>query len=399
MMAAITAAYNGATVVILEKNQRVGKKLLATGNGRCNLSNLQTGPANYHGGQPQFVAAALSSFDPQKTLDFFEYLGITPKIEPDGKVFPHSEQASSVLDLLRYEMEQTGVQIISEAVVTGVTAEPSGLRVTTEGGGHFRADRVVLATGGKAAPQFGSDGSGYVIAQKVGHRLVEPLPALAPLKLQAAFLKRVKGVKFNGRAAVLDEAGQPLAEAAGEILFTEYGASGPPILSLSRTAGACLQNNRAAFLKLTIIEHLSAAQLHAYLTGRLATKPDKSLAFSLVGFINKKLAPVLLQAAGFNNPNQAAGEITARELHKLTKILSDWRFPITGTTSWPNAQTTAGGIDVTEVNDATLESKIIPGLFFAGEILDVDGDCGGYNLQWAWSSGYAAGLAASAAPK
>ena len=394
MMAAIAAAYNGAAPVILEKNPRIGKKLLATGAGRCNLTNTQIKPTNYHGRNPQFAAGALGRFDPQKTLDFFEYLGITPKVEDGGKVFPYSEQAASVLDVLRYELDQNGVLLTCGVEAKEVLKDKAGMKVLLSDGSVLSADRVILATGGKAAPQFGSDGSGYEIAKKAGHNLIDPIPALVPLKLKADFLKQIKGVKFNGNAAIVTGDNHTLAEAGGEILFTEYGASGPPILSLSRVAGERLQNNLEVYLKLTLVDHLPVGELREYLGARMGTRPDKPLNFSLVGFINKRLAPVLLREAGINDLNKAAGRITNLELTNLANILADWRFLITGATSWPNAQTTAGGVDVSEVDGNTLESKIVPGLFFAGEILDIDGDCGGYNLQWAWSSGYTAGLAA-----
>ncbi|MCL2766855.1 MAG: NAD(P)/FAD-dependent oxidoreductase, partial [Peptococcaceae bacterium] len=370
-------------------------KILATGNGRCNLSNIQTKLANYHGRCREFAAKPLSFFDTQKTLDFFEYLGVTHKVEEDGKVFPHSDQASSVLDVLRYEMEQTGVCITCQAEAVEVVQREGGLQVILSDGTALFADRIVLATGGKAAPQLGSNGSGFFIAQKIGHRIIDPIPALVPLKLEAGFLKRIKGVKFTGRAAVLSETGCIHSEAQGEILFTEYGVSGPPILSLSRIAGEHLFMNREVFLKLTVIDHLSAGELREYLGRRLGTRPDKPLDFSLVGFVNKRLAPVLLQEIGISNIKSPAGGISEHELTKLANILHDWRFRITGNTSWQNAQATAGGIDVSQVDENTMESKILPGLFFAGEVLDIDGDCGGYNLQWAWSSGYLAGTSAA----
>jgi predicted Rossmann fold flavoprotein len=291
-------------------------------------------------------------------------------------------------------MEQTGVRVICRSEAVEVIQSGGVMKVVLSDGTTCAADKVVLATGGKAAPQFGSNGSGYGIAQKIGHSLVDPLPALVPLKLEANFLKQIKGVKFTGKAAVVSQTGHIQAQAKGEILFTAYGASGPPILSLSRAAGERLQNNREAFLQLTMIDHLDGEELREYLGERLGTRPDKPLDFSLVGFINKRLAPVILQAAGIKDVKKPAGQISSRELAGLANILQDWRFRITGDTSWPNAQTTAGGINVAEVDEKTMESKILPGLFLAGEILDIDGDCGGYNLQWAWSSGYIAGAAA-----
>lgn len=395
IMAAIAARYTGAGVTILEKNQRVGKKILATGNGRCNLTNVNLEITNYHGRNPGFVNGALNRFDVRKTIDFFEYLGITHKVEDGGKVFPCSGQASSVLDVMRYELDETGVKVICEAEVKEVKKNAREFIINLADGREYRADRVIVATGGKAAPQLGSNGSGYILAEKLGHRIIEPFPALVQLKLAAKFLKQVKGIKFEGNAEIIVN-NRPVAGAQGEILFAEYGISGPPILSLSRKAGEYMQKKQKVHLKLSLINYLSEQKLEEYLVRRFQTRPEKPLAFSFVGFINKRLALVVLREAGIADANKPAGQVTAGELNNIIKILKDWRFEITGTTSWPNAQVSAGGVDVADVNAQTLESKIVPGLYFAGEVLDIDGDCGGFNLQWAWSSGYVAGESAAA---
>jgi len=395
IMAAIAARYTGASVTILEKNQRIGKKILATGNGRCNLTNVNLEITNYHGKNPEFACGALNRFDVQKTMDFFEYLGIAHKVEDGGKVFPSSEQASSVLDLMRYELDETGVIVICDAEVKEVKKNVREFIISLADGREFRADRVIIATGGKAAPQLGSNGSGYILAKNLGHKIIEPFPALVQLKLAAKFLKQIKGIKLEGNAEIIVN-NRPVAGAQGEILFTEYGISGPPILSLSRKAGEYMQEKQKVYLKLCLINYLSKQKLEEYLVRRFQTRPEKPLAFSFVGFINKRLAPVVLREAGITDANKPAGQIIAGERDNIVKILKDWRFEITGTTSWPNAQVTAGGVDVADVNAQTLESKIVPGLYFAGEVLDIDGDCGGFNLQWAWSSGYVAGESAAA---
>lgn len=398
LTAALAAAYRGAGVLILEKNQRVGKKILATGNGRCNLTNTDVSISNYHGHHPKFAYAALSRFDVAKTIDFFERLGVAHKVEAGGKVFPVSNQASSVLDVLRYELDRVGVKTICEAVVHKIFHQGHRFTLATEDGRTFQADRIVLATGGKAAPNLGSNGSGYSLAAGLGHRIMEPFPALVQLKLASAFLKQIQGIKFEGEAEIVwkDRAVQ---RASGEILFTEYGISGPPILCLSRIAGEYLQRKERVWLKVVLVNTLSPEELEQYLMKRFRWGPEKSLAFSFVGFLNKKLAPVVLKAAGIDDLNRPAGTVTPADLKKMLRILQDWRFEITGTTSWPAAQVTAGGIDVREINSQTMESKIVPGCYFAGEVVDIDGDCGGYNLQWAWSSGHVAGNSAASSDK
>lgn len=394
IMAALAARYKGADVIILERNQRIGRKILATGNGRCNMTNIELDISNYHGSKPEFALGALSRFDIKKTIGFFEYLGISHKVEDGGKVFPRSNQASSVLDVLRYEIDETGVNIICDAEVKKICKNGNEFLIFLADGREYRASRVIVATGGKAAPQLGSNGSGYTLAKQLGHRIIEPFPALVQLKLGAKFLKQLQGIKFDGDAEIVINS-RSVASARGEILFTEYGISGPPILSLSRKAGEHLQKKDKVWLKLVLINNLSREELDQYLNRRFQSLSEKPLSFSFVGFINKRLVPVVLREAGLKDLNKSAGRVTASERGNITDILKDWRLEITGTTSWPNAQVTAGGVDVTDVNKKTLESKIVPGLYFTGEVLDIDGDCGGFNLQWAWSSGFVAGESAA----
>jgi len=394
LVAALAARYHGAEVTVLERLDRVGKKILATGNGRCNLSNIDLDIAHYHGANPKFAFGAMSRFDFQQTMELFEKLGVAWKVEEGGKVFPVSNQASSVLDVLRFELETQGVATRCEAEVKEIEPQNGGFILQLGDGTRFKADRVILATGGKAAPQLGANGSGYLLAQKLGHSMVEPFPALVQLKLAADFLKQISGVKFDF-AAEVQVGGKPLARAEGEILFTDYGISGPPILALSRTAGEHLHLGEPVTLRLNLINYLSRAELESLISQRLQQQSHKTLAFSLVGFINKRLIPVLLKQAGIGDMHKPTGQVTVAERNAIIEILQDWRFTVTGANTWQQAQVTAGGINVREVNQKTMASKLVPGLYFAGELLDIDGDCGGYNLQWAWSSGYVAGVSAA----
>lgn len=393
IMAALAARTEGAEVLLLEKNQRVGKKILVTGNGRCNLTNTDMDISHFHGTNPKFAFHALSSFDNLRTIEFFERLGIAHKVEEQGKVFPFSNQAASVLDVLRHEMENIGVSINVDAEVKEIRKGQRGFQVILKGGETHSADSVILATGGKAAPNLGTTGSGYLLAQALGHSIVEPFPALVQLKLNYPLLKQIKGIKFDGDVEVLVN-NKIRASASGEILFTEYGISGPPIFQISRFAAQCLHRGEQVWLKVVIINHLSREQLASYLSKRFNDNPNKSLSFSFVGFINKQLVPVILKQASIADINKKVADINATEREEITRVLQDWRFEVIGTNTWTAAQTTAGGINVMEINPQTMESNITPGLFFAGEIMDIDGDCGGYNLQWAWSSGYLAGISA-----
>lgn len=395
LFAAVIAGHQGAQVTILEKNQRVGKKILATGNGRCNLTNMDMNISHFHGVNPKFAYSALQAFDNLQAIEYFEQLGIAHKVEEEGKVFPFSNQASSVLDVLRYELERLGIETLVEAEVKEIRKVAKGFDILTKDGAKYFAHRVILATGGKAAPNLGSNGSGYVLAEKLGHHLIEPFPSLVQLKLTEPFLKQIKGIKFEGDAEIIVQ-DKTIAKAQGELLFTEYGISGPAIFQLSRTAAEKLKNNQEVWVKVVLINHLPKDKLVSYVIKRWQDSPEKNVSFSFVGFINKQLVPVLLKQAGIEDVNKPVALLTAQEKEDIINILQDWRFKVTGTNTWTAAQVTAGGIDVRDINQNTMESKLVPGLFFAGEIMDIDGDCGGYNLQWAWSSGYVAGKSAKA---
>ncbi len=390
LVAAIAARRKGARVMILERLDRVGKKILATGNGRCNLTNQNLDISHYFGQNPKFVHSALHSFDYGETLAFFEALGITCKVEEGGKVFPVSDQASSVLDVLREEVDRLGIAVYCQEEVTDIVPQKGGFTLFLAGGKKRTAQRVILATGGRAAPNLGSNGSGYKLAEKLGHSIVPPFPALVQLKLDAPFLKQIKGVKFVGQAFLLQRE-RVLEQAEGEILFTEYGVSGPPILSLSRRAGQCLGQQEEVCLRLCLIPWQTPEELRAYLSRRFTQQARKTVSFGFVGFLHKRLIPVVLREAGVVDLHKPMQSITKEERKGIGRILQDWRFSIKGAHSWQQAQVTAGGVDVREVDQRTMASKKVLGLFFAGELLDVDGACGGYNLQWAWSSGYIAG--------
>lgn len=396
MMAAISARMHGAVATLLEKNPRVGKKILVTGNGRCNFTNIYADIDHYHGKNPKFIYGAFSEFDVSRTIAFFERLGIAHKVEECGKVFPMSDQASSMLDVLLYELNRQGVNICCNSPVKNIVGQEGDFSVETQDGRFFHGDRIILCCGGKAMPSTGSDGSGYDLARRMGHKIVDIFPALVQLKLEGNFFNQIEGVKFVGTVEVLS-GGKTMAKGRGDILFANYGISGPPILQLSRKAGELLQKKEEAVLKVSIIDTMSKTELQELLALRFENMPEKTVEFSLVGLINKRLIRVLLKQAGIKDLNVPVGNLSAGDIRKIAEILSDWRFNITGTRSWPSAQVTAGGVDTSGIDPRTLESRFIKGLFFAGEIIDIDGECGGFNLQWAWSSGFTAGKYAAIA--
>lgn len=392
MMAALLARRNGGEVLILERNDRVGKKILATGNGRCNYTNLNLSINNYHGRNPKFAYSPLSQFNVEKTIDFFEKLGITPAVEDNGKVFPLSFQSSSILDILRYELDYEGVEVITGAFVAEIKKK-NKFKVTLKDGRSFDGDKVIIATGGMASPNTGSDGNGYTLCKSVGHTIVDTFPGLVQLKLEGNLFNQLDGVKFVGAASLYQDK-RLIKEDKGDILFTNYGISGPPILQLSRTALEYLNKGKEVEIKVSIIHTKSEEELFDYLIYRFELMPKKTIEIALVGLINKRLIlPILKETTIDKNKNVA--NLSKEEILKIAKILTDWRFKVIGSKSWGNAQVTAGGVSTNEINSSTMESKIIKGLYLVGEVIDIDGDCGGFNLQWAWSSGYIAGINAA----
>lgn len=388
LMAAISAARCGAQVTVLERADRVGKKLLATGNGRCNFTNQYAAAEHYHGMHPEFVAGAIQSFWVADTIRFFEGIGLLARTEEEGKMYPYSGQASAVLDVLRMEAERLGVQVRCGFEACLVKPKSNGFYIESYDKQQAFAQRVIVAAGGKAAPNLGSNGSGYPLLERLGHRVMALHPALVQIKTDTTYTKGLKGIKFDGTAAFYAR-GKQLAQEAGEILFTEYGLSGPPLFRLSRLAA----EHKQFEIALDLMPEYTKEQITAFLQARRTN--GKTLETYLVGMLHKKLALLLLKSCGLAPLSRAADTLTETELVRIAEQIKGWRFRGAGTMSWNNAQVTAGGIDVRDVDARTFASKLVRGLYITGELLDIDGDCGGYNLQWAWSSGFLAGRAAA----
>ena len=394
MMAAISAARCGAQVRLLERKDRVGKKLLATGNGRCNLTNSDGSLSRFHGGDAAFIAAVLSRFSSASAIDFFEELGVACEAEGEGRIYPRPRQASAVLDVLRWELERLQVDVRTGYEVRAIEQRENGFALQLAAGGELKTERIVLACGGMAGPQFGSDGAGLRLAAALGHRLVDPVAALVPLRLRADFFRKLKGVGFEARGEVRC-ADEVLRREQGEFLFTDSGITGPPVLQLSRSAALALKQKRGPRIVLDLFPASTLEGLDSALEIRFRRQGHKSLADGLVGLLNKRLIPVVLSAAGIDYHALPCADISIAARNALARLLKCWSLEIAGTMPWPEAQVTAGGIDLKDVDPETLQSRLVPGLYFCGEILDVDGDCGGFNLQWAWSSGYVAGNSAA----
>lgn len=391
LMASILCKDYGLDVAIIESTDRVGKKILTTGNGRCNISNRfiqKPFSDRYHSDNKDFYCDVLEAFDVDSTIDFFSSLGLPITTLDEGKMYPLSLQASSVLDIFRLALEDRGINIYLNNKIESIIPTSKGFRLSSKSGEVFTCKKLILACGGKTAPNTGSDGSGYTLAKSLGHSIVPTLPALVQLKLDYKYLKALSGVKFDGFTEIIID-GISERKELGEILFTDYGISGPPILQLSRKASKALHQGREVQVKVDMLPHLKYESLEEFLENHWAMFSYRSLVDSFIGIINKKLIPTILKECNIDNIHKPCSELTWRDKKSLFTLLKAWTFKVVGTNSFSNAQVTAGGIDTKEVCSKTLESKIAKNLFFCGEILDVDGDCGGFNLQWAWSSAYA----------
>jgi hypothetical protein len=391
MISAITAARAGARVTIFERQDRVGKKLLATGNGQCNLTNINCSTDHYYGADPGFVKDAFSRLSVQQTIQFFDSLGVCTASEEGGKVYPLTRQASTVLDVLRYELARLGVQTRMQAEVREITNSRDGFTIQMNKGSD-RADRIIIACGGKAAPQLSGSESGVMLLEKLGHSAAPIFPALVPLKTSMRFNKHLKGVKINARLTAEISGQIPLIE-EGELLFTEYGLSGPPIIQLSQPINRARLQNQKVDLRADLFPAWGADRLTDHLKKRFAARPDAPLDVAMIGLIHKRLISPVIQLSGITDAHKPAGTVSGAEISMLIGVLKNWMFDITGSLSWTDAQLMAGGILTRDFNPATMESHLAKGLYAVGEVLDISGDCGGYNLQWAWSSGFVAGSA------
>lgn len=385
MAAALAAAENpGCRVVLLERQARLGRKLQATGNGRCNLTNLHAALQGYHGEQPDFSEYAVSAFPPEKTMDWFRSLGLFTVAEESGRVYPYSDQANSVLDVLRFAMEKPNIQVKLGAEVEKVRKMQNGFRLEF-GEEALDCHRLIVACGGLAGTRLGGTMSGYKLLRSLGHRCTRLRPTLVQLKTSWGGVVGLKGVRANCRAGILYN-GTPFRESRGELQFTEYGLSGPVIFEISRDV--CQQKGDWC-CRLDFLPEILAETLFQELCRRRGTSlPASEL---LTGILHNRLGRVLTQAAGISAQTPIR-DLPDELLWEAVRTVKEFDVPLTEPMGMDSAQVTAGGIVTREFDDKTMESKLVPGLYACGEVLDVDGDCGGYNLQWAWSSGRLAGL-------
>lgn len=392
MMAAITAAENGAQVTLLERNDRLGKKLYITGKGRCNVTNdcapedfFQNVPRN-----PRFLYSAIYAFPPREVMAWFEARGCALKTERGNRVFPQSDKSASVIDALRAELRRLGVRVLQERALDIVTQDGAVCGIETDGGFH-KTERVILATGGCSYPQTGSTGDGYRMLEKLGHTIVPPVGSLVPLVEKGYDCKQMQGLALkNVTLRLVNQKGKTVFEEFGELLFTHFGLSGPVVLS----ASAHMNEKDAYTVLLDLKPALDEQKLDLRLLRDFEKFQNRDFENALVELLPKSMIPVIVRRSGIP-AEEKVDSITREQRRALLELMK--RFPVEIACKAPveEAIVTSGGVKVSEIEPGTMQSKRVHGLYAAGELLDVDAYTGGFNLQIAWATGRAAGLAAA----
>ena len=385
MAAALAAAENpNVQVLLMERQTRVGRKLQATGNGRCNLTNLHALEGGYHGNDPAFAVPALEAFGPQATLDWFRGLGLYTVAEPSGKVYPYSDQANSVVDVLRFALEKPNITLHAGFEVQKLHREPEGFSVSN-GEQTLYCNKLIIACGGLAGTKLGGTMAGYKLLAKLGHKSTRLRPTLVQLKTGWPEVVSLKGVRANCHIQILRN-GDLHRQSRGELQFTEYGISGPVVFEVSRDV--CSEKGTWTAVMDFLpdwTEEMLCAEVTCRRNGNL---PMDEL---LTGILHNRLGRVLTRAAGVKG-KQLARQLSDQEAQQICRAVKALEIGLTEPMGMDSAQVTAGGVLTEQFDPMTMESRLVPGLYACGEVLDIDGDCGGYNLQWAWSSGRCAGL-------
>jgi len=400
IMASIQSARNGLRVVLIEKNSKLGKKMLLTGGGRCNLTNAefsaQGGPAsgwdlkkfvsNYNNGE--FLFHAFSVFGPKETIEFFNKIGVKTKTEKNGRVFPASNDADEVLEALKKELEKSGAEILYNSEIVDIKKTGKAISKIILKDKEITARKYILCTGGKSYVQTGSDGAGYKLAEKLGHTIVKPSPALAPIRIFDDWIKNLQGISLKDVKITVLHNNKKILSETGEVLFTHYGISGPAILDISAKVGELLEKGETK-ISLDLSPLLNQEQLLKEFEEYLKGYPNKTIKNILTEFAQERLAEVLLDVAKIDK-GKIANNLSKIERGAVVKILKNFEMTAEDVMGFELAMVTRGGISLKEIDHKTMQSKIIDNLFFAGEIIDEDGKTGGFNLQMCWSTGYLA---------
>ncbi len=388
MIAAIVAARRGKSVLLIERKEKLGKKLLATGNGKCNFSNTYYDESVYRSDRPAMITPILNQFSVEDTIAFFKELGIEPKSK-NGYLYPASMQAAAVVEVLTIELRRLKVEVHLNESTTEIIKKESIYRVVTDKS-SYETQAVILSTGGKAGSKLGSDGSGYILAKKLGHNIVPVTEALVALRSPLKLFRQISGIRINARITVFINDRSTVTE-IGELQITDYGISGIPVFQVSRYVTRALSQRNKVEVHVDLLPDMTKEATLQLLIKRQKDRPEKTAQEFLIGLFPYKLAIFLIREAGIKE-TVTVDRIGKNQLTVLTELINNFSVPITESNGFEQAQVCAGGVDVSEVSSQTLESTKAEGVFLTGELLDVDGTCGGYNLQWAWSTGFVAGL-------
>ena len=392
MMAAVFAARNENEVYLYEKNEKLGKKLFITGKGRCNLTNTADMEELFAAvvSNPKFLYSSFYSFTNEQTIAFFEELGVKTKVERGGRVFPVSDHSSDVIRGLERELNRLGVHIVLNTEVKELLAVNGSVRgLLLASGKRTDADAVIVAAGGLSYPSTGSTGDGYRMAESCGHKITPLSPALVPMEVKEWYAKELMGLSLRNIGITITDGSKKLYQDFGEMLFTHYGVSGPVILSASSITGSRLKEKELT-LHIDLKPALTKEQLDKRVLREFESNHNRQFKNAVAGLFPAKLLPVMVDLSGIPEEKRV-NEITKEERKKFTDLIKDFTMTLTGLRSYSEAIITRGGISIKEIDPGTMESKLIKGLFFAGEVLDLDAVTGGFNLQIAWSTGFLAG--------
>lgn len=388
MMASILLRRNNHEVLVFERNDKIMKKIYATGNGRCNFTNRNISYGNYHGKNPKFVMSAINNFGYNEAIEFFNNIGIKEIELEDGKIYPMSLQASSIVKQIFMEAEKLGVNLYYNSYIKRIDLnnKPKVILYNNE---IFEGDYIIIATGGKAMANSGSDGNGYELLENLGHTVVSTHPGIVQLKLKNNEFKKINGTKIPGKIYLIDKDKKTM-EQSSDILFTDYGISGPGILQISGEAIRKILKGKKTYISLDLLPFIDETKLYDYLKYNFEKNSYKKLSEALVGTLNDKIIISLLDYVEIDNIN--VGNLKKENIFKIAKTIKDLRLEVEGYKSDKDGQITCGGISTKEIDPKTMKSKIKDNLYIIGEIMDIDGDCGGYNLHWAWATANACAM-------
>lgn len=393
MMAAVTAARNGKNVLLIEKNEKLGKKLFITGKGRCNITNAADIEELFSSvvSNPKFLYSSFYSLTNDQVIDFFEELGVKTKVERGGRVFPESDHSSDVIRALEQEMKRLGVAVSLRTEAEEILAEDgSAIGARLSSGKKIYADAVIIATGGISYPSTGSTGDGYRFARECGHKVTDLSPALVPMEVKEQYAKELMGLSLKNIEIKITDGKKKLYEEFGEMLFTHYGVTGPVILSASSIVGKKLKEHPLT-LHIDLKPALTEEQLDKRVLREFEANHNRQFKNAVDSLFPAKLKPVIIELSGIPEEKKV-NEVTKEERLHFVRLIKDFHMTLTGMRGYNEAIITKGGVSVKEIDPGTMESKLVNGLYFAGEVLDLDAVTGGYNLQIAWSTGYLAGM-------